>query len=102
MHDYAYTGLKDPKEDRYEVYQSLPLVFTQETDLIIHVSLDKPYNSQFEPVCEKTKTNGEMDLSKKTFIRMLRRFYSKLFIEENTPLQRKRFKNVDFKIQLQA
>ncbi|CAI2385701.1 unnamed protein product [Moneuplotes crassus] len=102
IHDYAYTGLEDRKEDRDEINQSLTLLSTQEADLIFHILLDNPHNSQFEPVCAKSKTNSEMDLSKKTFIRMLRRFYSKLFKEENTLLQRKRFKNVDFKIQLQA
>lgn len=47
-------------------------------------------------------SDKSMDLNKKTFIRMIRRFYSKLYVKENIPLQRRRFKTVDFKVQLQA
>ncbi|CAI2373721.1 unnamed protein product [Moneuplotes crassus] len=51
---------------------------------------------------EKEKDRVKQDTINKVFLRMIRRFYHKLFLQENLKMSRKRFVNIDYDKQLSA
>lgn len=56
----------------------------------------------FEQKLETEKDRSRQDVVNKTMLRMVRRFYHRLFIQDNKKLLKKRYRNVEFSTTLEA